>query len=109
MGRAGAYGIEFLVKKERGKLNGWLSYTYSRVFSKVNGKFPDEIINDGASFPANVDQPHDLSLVGNFKFSRRLSISSNFMYSTGRPITYPVSQYAFGNAIRDQLLLAQPI
>ena len=95
-----AYGAEFLIKKERGKLSGWISYTYSRVFSQVNGSFPDEVINEGKPFPANVDKPHDVSLVGNFKFSRRLSISSNFAYSTGRPITFPVSQYVFGNSTR---------
>ena len=99
-GTGRAYGVEFLIKKERGKLNGWLSYTYSRVFSQVNGSFPDEIINEGESFPANVDQPHNVSLVGNYKFSRRLSVSSNFVYNTGRPITYPVSQYVFGNTTR---------
>ncbi len=100
-----AYGVEFLIKKERGKLNGWISYTYSRVFSQVDGTFPDEIINEGESFPANVDKPHDVSLVGNFKFSRRLSISSNFVYNTGRPITYPVSQYVFGNSTRTHYAL----
>ena len=95
-----AYGAEFLIKKERGKLNGWISYTYSRVFSQVNGQFPDEVINEGKPFPANVDKPHDISLVSNYKFSRRLSVSSNFTYSTGRPITYPVSQFVFGNTTR---------
>lgn len=100
-----AYGAEFLIKKERGKLNGWISYTYSRVFSQVNGTFPDEIINGGKPFPTNVDKPHNVSLVSNFKFSRRLSISSNFTYSTGRPITFPVSQYVFGNSTRTQYSL----
>jgi len=95
-----AYGVEFLLRKDRGKLNGWISYTYSRVFSEINGQFPDEIINGGERFPANFDKPHDISFVGNYKFSRRFSISSNFAYSTGRPITYPISQFQFGNTNR---------
>lgn len=95
-----AYGAEFLIRKDRGKLNGWLSYTYSRVFSEVNGRFPDEVINKGEPFPANFDKPHDFSLVGNYKFSRRLSLSTNFAYSTGRPITYPVAQFQFGGTTR---------
>ena len=98
--RGNAYGAEFLIRKERGKLNGWVSYTYSRVFVKADGRFPDETINNGQPFPANVDKPHDFSFVGNYKFSRRFSISSNLAYSTGRPITYPVSQFRFGNAVR---------
>lgn len=99
-GTGRAYGAEFLIRKDRGKLNGWISYTYSRVFSTVKGRFPDEIINGGNEFPANFDKPHDFSFVGNYKFSRRLSISSNFAYSTGRPITYPIGQFRFGNATR---------
>ncbi|MEL6253492.1 MAG: TonB-dependent receptor [Bacteroidota bacterium] len=98
--RGRAYGVEFLIRKDRGKLNGWISYTYSRVFSEINGQFPDEIINGGERFPSNFDKPHDISFVGNYKFSRRLSISSNFAYSTGRPITYPISQFRFGNTNR---------
>ena len=92
-GRGKAYGIELMVKKPMGKLNGWISYTYSRVFYRVDGTAPEEKINDGAWFPANHDKPHDFSLVQNFRFSRRFSISNNLVYSTGRPITYPVGKW----------------
>ena len=95
-----AYGVELLIRKDRGKLNGWISYTYARIFAQVDGDFPDEKINRGEPYPANVDKPHDFSLVSNYKFSRRLSISSNIAYSTGRPITYPVAQFQFGNNSR---------
>ena len=95
-----AYGVELLIKKDRGKLNGWISYTYSRIFAQVDGQFPDEKINRGDPYPANVDKPHDFSLVSNYKFSRRFSMSSNIAYSTGRPITYPVAQFQFGNNSR---------
>ena len=98
--RGRAYGVEFLIRKERGKLNGWISYTLSRTGVQVDGKFPEERINFGEYYPANYDQPHNLSLVGNYKFNRRFSFSSNFTYNTGRPITYPVGQYQFGGANR---------
>ncbi|MEL6672913.1 MAG: TonB-dependent receptor [Bacteroidota bacterium] len=99
-GKGRAYGIELLVKKARGKFNGWISYTYARTFMQVEASFPDEVINRGERYPANVDKPHDFSLVSNYKFSRRLSVSSNVAYSTGRPITYPVAQYQFGGGTR---------
>ncbi len=53
-----AYGIEFLIKKTTGKLNGWLSYTYSRVELKQADPYAGEIINNGNYYPANYDQPN---------------------------------------------------
>jgi hypothetical protein len=99
-GKGKAYGIEFMLKKQAGALTGWASYTYSRVFSKFYSKFEDETINSGHYFPANFDKPHDLKLVANLKLSRRVNMSTNFDYSTGRPITYPVAFYEFNNTTR---------
>ncbi|MEZ4826369.1 MAG: TonB-dependent receptor [Bacteroidia bacterium] len=99
-GTGRAYGAEFLVRKDRGKLNGWVSYTYARTFIRVKGNFPDEVINRGNYYPASVDKPHDFSLVANYRFSRRLNFSTNFAWNTGRPITLPVSQFVFGNGTR---------
>ena len=90
-----SYGVEFLIRKNEGKLNGWLGYTYSRTFSKYNGTFSEERINGGAYFPSNIDKPHDLSLVANYKMTKRFSWSMNFAYQTGRPITYPVGKYNY--------------
>ncbi|MEZ4774634.1 MAG: TonB-dependent receptor [Bacteroidia bacterium] len=95
-----AYGAEFLIRKDRGKLNGWVSYTYARTLIRVKGNYPDEIINRGQYYPATVDKPHDFSLVANYRFSRRFNFSSNFAWNTGRPITYPVALYQFGNGTR---------
>jgi len=99
-GQNKSYGIEFLIRKKSGKLNGWISYTYSRSWNKVDKSFSGEIINDGEYFPANYDKPNNLNIIANYKFSRRLNISSNFVYSTGRPITYPVARYSLGNSER---------
>lgn len=93
-----SYGIEFMIKKKTGKLNGWLAYTYSRSLIKADGKFISEKINGGEFFPANFDKPHDVSFVSNYKFSRRLNVSGTFLYSTGRPITYPVARYTLNNS-----------
>lgn len=93
-----AYGVELMVKKQSGSVTGWVSYTYSRVFLKVDGQFEEEKVNRGNWFPANYDKPHDLKLVVNAKASRRLNFTSNFVYSSGRPITYPVAFYNFYNS-----------
>ncbi|WP_029271779.1 TonB-dependent receptor plug domain-containing protein [Flavobacterium sp. KJJ] len=93
-----AYGVEFLLKKSIGRLNGWIGYTYSRTFIKLDSKFNDEKVNNGAYFPTNFDKPHDLSIVMNYKFTHRYSFSSNFVYQTGRPITYPIGKYDYNGA-----------
>jgi hypothetical protein len=88
-----AYGIELMVKRNAGKLTGWVSYTYARSLRQVKGKSEPETINNGEYYPSNFDKPHDLTVVTNYKFTRRLSLSANFTYSTGRPITYPSDVY----------------
>ncbi|MDX9695207.1 MAG: TonB-dependent receptor [Bacteroidales bacterium] len=88
-----AYGIELLVKKKSGQLNGWINYTYSRALVQVNNTVTGEMNNLGLEYPANYDRPHALNVSLNYKVTKRLSISANVVYSTGRPITYPTSIY----------------
>ncbi|WP_452598958.1 TonB-dependent receptor plug domain-containing protein, partial [Pontimicrobium sp. MEBiC01747] len=97
-GEGKAYGIEFLLKKKKGRLNGWLGYSYSRALLKLNSNIPQEQVNNGNFFPANYDKPHDISLVTNYKLTNRFSFSANFIYQTGRPITYPVGKFIFAGS-----------
>jgi len=92
-----AYGIEAQLTKKTGKIFGWLSYTYSRSlrkFEEMTGEI--EQINDGEYYPSIHDQPHNLSVVFNYKTGKRSTFSSNFSYSTGRPITIPISKFSYG-------------
>ncbi|MCB0463109.1 MAG: TonB-dependent receptor [Flavobacteriaceae bacterium] len=97
-GEGRAYGIEFLIKKNKGVFNGWLGYTYSKSEVKLDSQFAEERVNGGDYFPANYDKPHDFSVVANYKLTRRFSFSGNFAYQTGRPVTYPVGTYVFNGA-----------
>jgi hypothetical protein len=92
-GTGKAYGIEIMLKKEYGALNGWIAYTYSKSLLKVDSRFLADQINQGNFFPSNYDKPHDFTLVTNYRFSRIHSVSSSITYSTGRPITFPVAIY----------------
>lgn len=94
-GKGKSYGAELLLKKTEGRLNGWLSYTYSRSFIKLDGKFAEEKVNNGKYFSANFDKPHDFSAVMNYRLTKRYSLSGNFIYQTGRPVTYPVGKYVY--------------
>jgi hypothetical protein len=95
-----AYGVEWMIKKSAGKVNGWVSYTYSRSFLKTNSTFSSEAVNGGKYYASNYDKPHALNFIGNYKFSRRFNFSLNLIYNTGRPITLPVGQFEAGGTKR---------
>lgn len=84
-----AYGLELAVRKNKGDFTGWISYTLSRSERKVEG------INGGKYYPSNYDKTHDLSITTAWKVNDRWTLSSNFAFATGRPITYPESRYVF--------------
>jgi len=98
--RGKAYGIELLIKKPSGRLNGWISYTYSRVLLKQDDSTAGEIINGGSYYPASYDEPHNFTFVGNYRLSHRFSVSLNTTFNTGRPITLPIGQYYYGGSMR---------
>lgn len=98
--RGRAYGIELLLRKNQGRLNGWVGYTYSRSEIRQDDALAGELINRGEWYPANFDKPHDFTLVSNYKLSHRVSTSFNATYSTGRPITVPIEKFEFEGGTR---------
>ena len=92
-GKGWAYGIEVMIAKPQGRLNGWVSYTYSRSFRQF------EDINEGKTYPAPYDSPNDFSIVLNYDLTKRLSFSANWIYSTGKPVTFPTGRAVIGGAI----------
>ena len=91
-----AYGLELALKKTDGKTLYSISYTFSRTLLKSISGFRDEIINSGNWYPANFDKPDNLVITFQYLYSRRLSFSADYTYSTGRPITYPIATYSAG-------------
>lgn len=92
-GNQKAYGAEFMLQRTSGRLNGWISYTLSKSEMHVPGTNPLKTINNGNPYPSNYDRPHVLNLVANYRVKRRITIASNVIYMTGRPVTYPSSLY----------------
>ncbi|MDX9883871.1 MAG: TonB-dependent receptor [Prolixibacteraceae bacterium] len=86
-GKGWSYGAEFLLKKNYGRLNGWIAYTWSKTMRQ----FDD--INNGRPFPVRHDRTHDLSVVGMYKLSEKVTISANWVYSTGDAVTFPSGRY----------------
>ena len=98
-GNGKAYGLEFLFRKNRGTINGWLSYTYSRSLRQFDTDIEAFEINQGEWYPSFFDQPHNLSLVLNYNIKPNVILTSNFSYSSGRPITIPVSKFSYGSVL----------
>jgi len=90
-----AYGAELMIKKTAGKLNGWMSYTYSRTQLKQDDERISLPVNRGDWYSADFDKPHEFKFIGNYKFTHRFSLSLNCEYTTGRPVTLPVSKYIY--------------
>ncbi len=90
-----AYGVEFMVRRTEGKLNGWASYTWSRTELRQNDPRILLPVNGGNWYPADFDKPHEVKVVANYRFTHRFSISVNADYATGRPITLPIAQYPY--------------
>jgi len=90
-----AYGAELMIRRTEGKLNGWVSYTWSKTELRQNDHRILNPVNKGDWYAADFDKPHEFKLIGNYRFSHRLSVSLNCEYATGRPITLPASKYEY--------------
>lgn len=86
-----AYGAEVLLRKNIGKTTGWLSYTYSRTWRKIDG------INLDQRYNPRYDRPNDLTLVLNHEFSRAWSVGFTFIYTTGQAVSFPKGNYSMDN------------
>ncbi|MDO6759654.1 TonB-dependent receptor [Tamlana sp. 2_MG-2023] len=95
-GESRAYGLEFLFRKNKGKFTGWLAYTLSKSEQKTpGGTAGGPGINKGDWYNTPFDRTHDISLTGSYKLTNKWSFSGNFIFQTGRPVTYPVGQYEY--------------
>ncbi len=86
-GKGWAYGAEFLIKKDFGKLTGWMGYTCSKTIRKFSE------INNGNPFPARYDRTHDFSFVSVYDINDKWSFSANWVYFTGNAVTVPIGKF----------------
>jgi hypothetical protein len=86
-GKGRAYGVELYAQKKTGRLNGWVSYTLGRTELQVIG------INNNNWYPTRYNQTHNLKVVAFYEIDKRWSFSTNFVYYSGTPTTFPTSRY----------------
>jgi hypothetical protein len=88
-GKGRAYGAEFFAKKNKGKLNGWVSYTLARTERKIDG------LNNNNWFASRIDKLHNLSVVGIFDLNKKWSFGTTFSYSSGTPASFPTNKFTW--------------
>lgn len=99
-GKARAYGLELLLRKNSGRFNGWLAYTLSKSKQQTKGITPNELgINNGDWYNTPHDKTHDISVTTSYKLNDRWEISSNFLFQTGQPATFPNGQYVYNGIV----------
>ncbi len=94
IGQGTAYGLECMIRKKKGRLSGWLGYTWSvttRQFDEING---------GKRFYPKHDRRHDLNAVITWQASEYIDLTINYLYATGQAVSLPGSFYYFdGNVV----------
>ena len=99
-GDSRAYGLEVLVRKNKGRLTGWIAYTLSRSEQQTPGRTPTETgINNGEWYKTGYDKLHNLSVTGSYEYNPKWSFSGIFTLQSGRPVTNPNGQYQYGDIV----------
>lgn len=99
-GKARAYGLEILVRKNEGRLKGWIAYTLAKSEQQTAGRTPLETgINNGNWYNTGYDKTHDLSITSSYNLSKKWKANANFLYQTGQPTTYPNGQYEYNGIV----------
>jgi hypothetical protein len=86
-GRSWSYGMEVLLQKKEGRFNGWIGYTLSWTQMQFDS------LNFGKKYYARYDRRHDISVVGTYKLSNRITLSGTWVFGTGNAVTLPMSEY----------------
>ena len=96
IGESRAYGLELLLRKNKGKFTGWLAYTLSKSEQRTPGGASGGLgINNGDWYSTPYDRTHDVSFTGSYKLNDKWRVGSNFVFQTGRPVTYPNGQFQY--------------
>ncbi|PWL38603.1 hypothetical protein DKG77_10110 [Flagellimonas aquimarina] len=103
-GEARAYGLELLLRKNEGRLKGWLAYTLSKSEQRTPGRIPsfdngrsnmETGINFGEWYNTPYDKTHDIAVFGSYDFNTKWNFNANFVFQTGQPTNYPIGQFEF--------------
>jgi hypothetical protein len=99
-GQLRSYGLEVMLRKNTGKLSGWISYTLSKSEQQTLGRNATEPgINAGNWYSSAYDKLHNLAVTSAYTLNKKWSFGANFALQTGQPVTYPNGQYQYNGDI----------
>ena len=95
-GQMRSYGLELMLRKNEGRLNGWISYTLSKSEQQTPGRTPLESgINNGEWYNSVYDKLHNIAITSSYTLNEKWSFGANFALQSGQPVTYPNGQYEY--------------
>lgn len=86
-GRGRSYGAEFMIRKNTGRLTGWIAYTISHTQTRIDG------INNDRWYNATSDRRHDIAVTSILRLTDRWTLSGTWIFSSGQPLTAPDVKY----------------
>ncbi|MCR4603847.1 MAG: TonB-dependent receptor plug domain-containing protein [Prevotella sp.] len=86
-GQGRCYGAELLLRKNAGRLTGWLAYTLSWARNKIEG------INEGRWYTSSVDRRHDIDILAVYQLTPHWKLSATWVYYSGQAFTAPSGKY----------------
>lgn len=99
-GQLRAYGLEMMLRKNTGKLNGWIAYTLSNSEQQTPGRKPNESgINNGNWYKSGYHKLHNLAVTANYSLNPKWTLGGNFILQSGQPVTFPNGQYEYQGII----------
>lgn len=99
-GQMRSYGLELMLRKNEGKLTGWISYTVSKSQQQTPGRNSSETgINNGEWYNSAYDKLHNLAVTGSYNLNKKWTFGANFILQSGQPVTYPNGQYTYQDIV----------
>jgi hypothetical protein len=86
VGNGNSYGVEFMIKKNVGKLTGWIGYTLSWAWRRFVEVSPNK-------FPFSYDRRNDITIVITYNVNDHIDIGGTWVFGTGYPVTLPYDKY----------------
>ena len=86
-GRGRTYGVETMIRRRVGQLQGWVAYTFARSYRQGDPWALESYA------PYVLDQPHVLTALVTAPIGPRWRIGARFRYASGNPITPTVGSY----------------
>lgn len=99
-GQMRSYGLELMLRKNEGKLTGWISYTLSKSQQQTPGRNSSETgINNGEWYNSAYDKLHNLAVTSSYNLNKKWTFGANFILQSGQPVTYPSGQYTYQDIV----------